>query len=206
MRATTGGVWSQYPSSVVPLKCLSLQVVRVHGPLVMAGHAHSGVRDNCCGLPLPPVDHSKKHLICLALTGGAVPAASSCRVFERTVIKHLGAAQSTWQWELQGWCVPKRVKATMCGAWLQRPLPLPSPATPYVAGASGGAHLQVPSGAGHTSLWPPRGLPRSFPDTACRSRKRYHVALSPLLPLAHTELPGTLSLHKKPLFSHSQTK
>ena len=37
---------------------------------------------------------------------------------------------------------------------------------------------------GHTSLWPPRQLPRSVP-AACRSRKRHCVTLSPPLPLAH---------------------
>ena len=39
--------------------------------------------------------------------------------------------------------------------------------------------------AGHASLWLPRQLPWSIPAT-CRSWKRHHITLSPLLPLAHT--------------------
>ena len=40
VRATTGGVWSQCPPLWYPLMWLGLQVVPVHGPLVVAGHAH----------------------------------------------------------------------------------------------------------------------------------------------------------------------
>ena len=42
-----------------------------------------------------------------------------------------------------------------------------------------------PVGASHASFWPLRRLPWSVPTT-CRSYKRQHIALSPLMPLAHT--------------------
>ena len=51
----------------------------VHRPLVVT----SGVRDNCSGLPLPPVDHARSTLSHLAPIGGAVPAAPSCRFLGR---------------------------------------------------------------------------------------------------------------------------
>ena len=44
------------------------------------------------------------------------------RSWEGTVTKCLGAAQSVWQWRLQGGCVPRGVRATAYGAWLQCPL------------------------------------------------------------------------------------
>lgn len=42
--------------------------------------------------------------------------------WEGTVTKFLAATQSVWQWQLQGGCVPKGVRATAYGAWLQCPL------------------------------------------------------------------------------------
>ena len=39
--------------------------------------------------------------------------------WEGTVIKHLGIAQSIWQWQEQGGCVPRGVRVTMAGARLQ---------------------------------------------------------------------------------------
>ena len=43
---------------------------------------NSGVRDNCGGLPLPPVDCARSNSSCLAPTEGA-PAALSCRFLGR---------------------------------------------------------------------------------------------------------------------------
>ena len=43
----------------------------------------SGVRDNCGGLPPPHADHTRSTLFCLSPTGGAAPAAPSCRVLGR---------------------------------------------------------------------------------------------------------------------------
>lgn len=65
--------------------------------------------------------------------------------WEGTVIKHVGAALSIWQWQQQGRCIPRGVRATMGCAWLQCPLFffLPSPG---VTGTSCGAHSQPPSG------------------------------------------------------------
>ena len=42
--------------------------------------------------------------------------------WEGTVIKCLSASQSIWQWQLQGRCVPRGVRATAYGAWLPCPL------------------------------------------------------------------------------------
>ena len=209
---------------------MGLQVVSVHGPLVVASHSFSGARDKCSDLPLPPVDHERSTLSCLAPIGGACQAAPSCRFlgrdsgqasghcpecvavaasgwvcshgsesnnrwcsvtvsffvvpsevvgaasdfcsgissdsgpcspleseitaavyphhlhtmqeapcptepmeevlhqlllvvgsWEGTVTKCLGATQTVWQWHLQGRCVPRGVKATAHGAWLQCP-------------------------------------------------------------------------------------
>ena len=57
----------------------------------------------------------------------------------------LGAAQSICQWQLQDGCVPRGVRATVFGAWLQCPL-LFFFANPEVTGLAGGAHSQAPSG------------------------------------------------------------
>ena len=65
--------------------------------------------------------------------------------WEGTVIKHLGATWSIWQWQLQGRCVPRGVRETTCGAWLQCPL-FPFFPTPEVTGAIGGSHSQTPIG------------------------------------------------------------
>ena len=58
--------------------------------------------------------------------------------WEGIVIKRLGAAQSVWQWQLQGGCVLRGVRAIMCGAWLQCPFFFLL--TPEVTGAAGGTH------------------------------------------------------------------
>ena len=55
-------------------------MVPVHGPLVVVGHAPSGVRDNCGGLLLPTVDHITSILSLLAHVRGAAESAPSCRV------------------------------------------------------------------------------------------------------------------------------
>ncbi len=64
--------------------------------------------------------------------------------WEGTVTMCLGAAQSIWQWQLQGRCVPRGVRATVSDAWLQCPLFFFF-ATPEVIGVTGGAHSQAPS-------------------------------------------------------------
>ena len=64
-------------------------------------------------------------------------------------MKHLGSAQSVWQWQLQGGCVPRGVRATMCGPLLQFPLSFFFfffLVTPEVTGTIGGAHSQAPGG------------------------------------------------------------
>ena len=56
-----------------------------------------GVRDNCIGLPPPPVDHpgARSTLSCLAHAGGAALATPSCRVLESDSDQaYVGAAQS----------------------------------------------------------------------------------------------------------------
>ena len=47
---------------------LGLEVVPVEEFPVVVSHVHpSGVRDNCVGLTLPPVDHVRSTLSCLAM-------------------------------------------------------------------------------------------------------------------------------------------
>ena len=75
--------------------------------------------DNCGGLSLPPADHARSTLSCLAHAGGATPAAPTLRVLESEVIKHLGTAQSIWQWQLQGRSILRGPRAITCGSWLQ---------------------------------------------------------------------------------------
>ena len=56
--------------------------------------------------------------------------------------KCLGSPQRFWQWQLQGGRVPRGVRATVYGSWLQCPpffLFLP---TPEFTGVTGGAHSQ----------------------------------------------------------------
>ena len=50
---------------------MGLQVVSLHGPLVVASTPTSGAREKCGGLPPSPVDHARSTSSCLAPTGGA---------------------------------------------------------------------------------------------------------------------------------------
>ena len=47
--------------------------------------------------------------------------------WEGTVTKCLGTTQSIWQWQLQGRCVPRGVRAKVYGAWVQCPLLFANP-------------------------------------------------------------------------------
>ena len=98
--------------------------------------------------------------------------------------KCLGAAQSIWQWQLQGGCVPRGVRTTAYGVLGCSALSFSFLPTPEVNGVEGGAHSQAPSGDKPHLPWPLRRLPGSAPAT-CRLCKRHHFALSPLIPLAH---------------------
>ena len=42
--------------------------------------------------------------------------------WEGTVTECVGITLSVWQWQLQGGCVPRGVRVTAYGAWLQCPL------------------------------------------------------------------------------------
>ena len=76
-----------------------------------------GVRDNCLGLPLPPVDYARSTLSHFAHAGGVVPAASSCSVLGRNsdqvsgqCPEHLAVAAAGWVCSQGGksnnlWCV-----------------------------------------------------------------------------------------------------
>ena len=55
-----------------------------------------------------------------AHAGGAAQTASSYRVLGSDSDQAcMGADQSIWQWQQQGGYVPRGVRATMGGAWLQ---------------------------------------------------------------------------------------
>ena len=56
--------------------------------------------------------------------------------------------------------------------------------TPEVIGVAGGAHSQASSGGKPCLPLALRQPPQSIPAT-CRSCKRQHIALSPMIPLAH---------------------
>ena len=109
--------------------------------------SNSGARDNCGGLLLLAVDHTRRTLSCLALARGAAQAAPSCRVLgidsDKTCV---GAAWIIWQWQQQGGCVYRGVRATSGVGPLQCLLLLLLLLTPEVTGAVGGACSQTPSG------------------------------------------------------------
>ena len=58
-----------------PLRWLGLQVVKVLDPLVVVGHAYLWSQDNCGGLPLPSIDHTRSTPSHLAHAGDATPPA-----------------------------------------------------------------------------------------------------------------------------------
>ena len=95
-------------------------------------------------------------------------------------MKHLGATQSVCQWQLQSGCVPRGVRATTCGAWLQCPLFYFLP-TPAVTGAIGGAHSQAPRD-GKPHLQEDHGSLSLPPVDHLRGTRSL---FSPLLPPAH---------------------
>ena len=83
VRAPTGGVWSQCPPLWCPLgewgcKWFLLRYLQWQWAMPT-----SGIRDNCGSLSLPPADHARRTLSHLAHSGGAAPAAPSCRVLGR---------------------------------------------------------------------------------------------------------------------------
>lgn len=137
----------------------------------------SGIRGNCGGFPPLHADHPTGTLSHLVHAGGAAPAALSCRSWEGTVTKCLGATQSIWQWKLQGRCVPYRSENNSILCLVSMPS-LFFFTNPEVIGVADGAHSQA-------SLWPLRRLTQSVPAT-CSLRKRLHITFSPLMPLAHT--------------------
>ena len=77
----------------------------------------SGVRDNCSGLPMPPVEHARNTMSCLAHAGGAAQFAPSCRVLGRDsdqafghCLEHLAVAAAGWVCSQgsesnNGWCL-----------------------------------------------------------------------------------------------------
>ena len=108
--------------------------------------------------------------------------------WEGTVTKCLGATQSIWQWKLQGGWVPR-------GGGGNRVLCLfVVPSFFLFCQPLRWLVLQVepthrpPVVSSHASLWPLRWLLQSAPAT-CRSCKMHHIALSPLMPLAHARGP-----------------
>lgn len=67
VRATTGGAWLQCPPLCWPLRWLGLQVVPVHGPLMVAGMPTSGLIDNWWFAPAACRPH-KQHPVMLSLS------------------------------------------------------------------------------------------------------------------------------------------
>ena len=143
----------------------------------------SGIRDNCGSLPLPPADHARSTLFCLAHKGGAAPAASSCRVLGRDNDQASGRCSEHLEVAAAGWRCSQGCESN--NVWCSVAVPSFFWQTPEVTGSQVEPTHRPPVVAVHASLWPLKGLLWSAPAT-CRSCKRHHVALSPPLPLAHT--------------------
>ena len=62
---------------------MALQVVSVHGPLVLVSHSHPWSQRQLRWFALPPVGHARSTSSCLAPTRVAAQAALSCRFLER---------------------------------------------------------------------------------------------------------------------------
>ena len=109
------------PSLVVPLRWMGLQVVFVHRPQWWWATPISGARDKC-DLSLPPVDHARSTLSCLAPQEVLHKLLLVAGSWEGAVIRCLGTAQSVWQWQQQGRCAPRGARATTGGILSQCPL------------------------------------------------------------------------------------
>ena len=155
---------------------------------------NSGVRDNCGGLPLPPVEHVRSTLSCLALTGGTAKAAPSCRFLGRDSDQESGDFPEHLAVAAAGWVCSQGSESN--NGWCFVAVPSFILPTPEVTGVTGGALSRPLVVAGHTSPCPLRQLSQS--DSAVyRSSKRYHVTLSP---------PTVLSPQKRCLATHSPRK
>ena len=115
--------------------------------------------------------------------GQVMQGAISCRALgSDSDSAGVGIAQSIWQWQQQGRCVPRRVRATTNGARFAVPSSVP---ISEVTGAAGGTCSQTPSGGGPcpplvskmTAVVHPRCL-------YCARGAALHLA--PQLPLAPT--------------------
>ena len=119
----------------------------------------SGIRDNYVVLPPPPVDHARSSTSYLTHIGGAAPAAPSCRVLGRENDQAFGCHSE---------CLAVATAGRVCSqgnvinnVWWSVAVTLIF-ADPW----GDWGHSEAPSGG--------------------RPCKRHHVALSPLLPSAHT--------------------
>ena len=92
----------------------------------------------------------------------------------------VGSIWSIWQWQQQGRCVPRGVRAATGSGRLPCPL-LYHPLT----GATGDTYSQTASGDGPYQPLVSEMTAVVFP-TACIPCKMHHIVLGPLLPLVHT--------------------
>jgi len=70
------------------------------------------------------------------------------------VIKCLGTAQSIWQWQLQGRCPPRGVRATSSGGWCSVIVSLSVLPSEVVTHMLQVIFVQAsPAAVGHTHLW-----------------------------------------------------
>ena len=142
----------------------------------------SRIRDNCSNLPLPPADHAGSTLSHLAHADGAAAVAPHCRVLGRDSDQVSGHHPEHLAVAGAGWVCSQGNESNSVCCLVYNVLFFSFLPTPEVAGVTGEAHSQAPSG-GKPRL--PLGSETQSVPATCRSCKRHHIALSPLVLLVH---------------------
>ena len=140
--ATIGGVLSQCPPLWSPLMWFGMKVVLGHDPKWQCATPTSGVRDNCGGISQPSADHARSTPSPLSHTGGATPAAPSCRVLGRDSDQASGHCPDFWAVADAGQVCSQGSESNDMWCLFEVLFFL---LTPEVTGAAGGAYLHAPS-------------------------------------------------------------
>ena len=109
----------------------------------------SGIRDNCGGLPLPPVDRAGSTSSCLSPTGGAAQAAPSCRFLGRDIDQASGHCPECLAVAADGQVCSRGRKST--SRWCSIAMSF-SVVPSEVVGTASDFFSGIPSGGGP---WPP---------------------------------------------------
>ena len=98
------------PSSMVPSEVIWV-ASGAYSLTPVQAMATSGFKDNCSGLPLPPVDHARRTWFHLAHAGGAVQAAPSFRVLGRYSDQVCRCCSESLAVAAAGWvCFPRELE------------------------------------------------------------------------------------------------